>query len=120
MEEAAKAAYPGECCGILLGKTAKNSGKSEIEVLETREAPNLVQGEQKSTRFEADPLFLYLVEREIEGSGLEIVGFYHSHPDCEAIPSREDAEKMVPGLIYAILSVTADGVVDIRTFTAES
>jgi proteasome lid subunit RPN8/RPN11 len=36
MEEAAKAAYPGECCGILLGKTAKNSGKGEIEVLETR------------------------------------------------------------------------------------
>ncbi len=95
MEEAAKAAYPGECCGILLGKTAKNSGKGEIEILETREAPNLVQGEQKSTRFEADPLFLYQVEREIEGSGLEIVGFYHSHPDCEAIPSREDAEKMV-------------------------
>ena len=120
MEEAAKAAYPDECWGILLGKTAKNSGKGEIEVLETREATNLVQGEQKSTRFEADPLFLYQVEREIEGSGLEIVGFYHSHPDCEAIPSREDAENMVPGIIYAILSVTADGVVDIRTFTAES
>ena len=33
MEEAAKAAYPGECCGILLGKTAKNSEKGEIEVL---------------------------------------------------------------------------------------
>lgn len=51
MEEAAKAAYPGECCGILLGKTAKNSGKGEIEVLETREAPNLVQYMKQSVLY---------------------------------------------------------------------
>ena len=51
MEEAAKAAYPGECCGILLGKTAKNSGKAEIEVLETREAPNLVQYMKQSVLY---------------------------------------------------------------------
>ena len=51
MEEAAKAAYPGECCGILLGKTSKNSGKGEIEVLETREAPNLVQYMKQSVLY---------------------------------------------------------------------
>lgn len=68
------------------------------------------------THFEADPLFLYQVEREIEGSGLEIVGFYHSHPDYEAVPSREDAENMVPGLVYVIISVTGEGVVDIRNY----
>ena len=43
MEVAAKAAYPGECCGILLGKTAESSDSGEIEVLETREAPNLIR-----------------------------------------------------------------------------
>lgn len=66
--------------------------------------------------FEADPLFLYQVEREIEGCGLEIVGFYHSHPDYEAIPSREDAKNMVPGLVYVIVSVTREGVADIRSY----
>ena len=114
MTLAAKAAYPGECCGILLGKSAESSG--EIEVLETREAPNMIQGTQKSTHFRVDPLFLYQVEREIEGSGVEVIGFYHSHPDCPAIPSDEDYENMVPGLVYVILSVTKDGVKDIRSY----
>ena len=114
MEVAAKAAYPGECCGILLGKTAANS--DEIEILETREAPNQIQGVQKSAHFRVDPLFLYQVEREIEGSEVEVIGFYHSHPDCAAVPSDEDYENMVPGLIYVILSVTKDGVKDIRSY----
>ena len=116
MEVAAKAAYPGECCGILLGKTAESSDSGEIEVLETREAPNLIQGTQKSTHFKIDPLFLYQVESEIEGVGLEVVGFYHSHPDCAAVPSDEDYEKMLPGLVYVILSVTKYGVKDIRSY----
>ena len=113
MEVAAKAAYPGECCGILLGKTGENG---EIKVLETREAPNLIQGTQKSAHFRIDPLFLYQVEREIEGNGIEVIGFYHSHPDCAAVPSDEDYENMVPGLVYVILSVTKDGVKDIRNY----
>ena len=113
MEVAAKAAYPCECCGILLGKAGENG---EVEVHETREAPNLVQGKQRSTHFEVDPLFLYQVEREIKGFDLEVVGFYHSHPDCAAIPSDEDYKNMVPGLIYVILSITKDGVEDTRSY----
>ena len=66
--------------------------------------------------FEMDPMFLYQVEREIERSGLEIVGFYHSHPDCKAVPSEQDLHYMIPGLVYAILSVTKDGVADIQYF----
>ena len=113
MTLAAIAAYPGECCGILLGKTSESG---EVEILETREAHNQIQGAQKSAHFRVDPLFLYQVEREIEGSGIEVIGFYHSHPDCAAVPSDEDYENMVPGLIYVILSVTKDGVKDIRSY----
>lgn len=113
MTLAARAAYPGECCGILLGKIGENG---KIEVLETREAHNQIQGAQKSAHFRVDPLFLYQVEREIEGSGIEVIGFYHSHPDCAAVPSDEDYENMVPGLIYVILSITKDGVKDIRSY----
>ena len=111
--EEARQSYPHECCGILLGKNAPDG---KFEVMEIRALPNRIQGEGRRTHFEADPLFLYQVEREIEGSGLEIVGFYHSHPDYEAIPSREDAENMVPGLVYVIISVTGEGVVDIRSY----
>lgn len=108
---AAQQAYPQECCGILLGKK-----EDSITVSDIRKANNLVTGAQNSCHFEMDPMFLYQVEREIERSGLEIVGFYHSHPDCKAVPSEQDLHYMIPGLVYAILSVTKDGVADIQYF----
>lgn len=108
---AALQAYPQECCGILIGRMG-----NPITISDIRKATNQIPGEQTRRHFEIDPLFLYQVEREIEGSGLEIVGFYHSHPDCKAIPSEQDLEYMIPGLIYAILSVTKNGVVDIQYF----
>ena len=112
MESAAKKAYPCECCGIWVGK---KSEKGEIEVSEIREASNQFHG-QKSVHFQIDPLFIYHLEQEIEARGLEIVGVYHSHPDCAAILSDEDYEHMVPGLVYVIMSVTVEGVVDIRSY----
>ena len=116
MESAAKKAYPCECCGILVGK---KSEKGEIEVTEIREASNQIQGEEEATHFRIDPLNLYYVERELESSNLEIVGFYHSHPDCKAILSDEDRKYMVPGLVYTIMSITAQGVVDVKSYTRD-
>ena len=116
MESAAKKAYPCECCGILVGK---KSEKGEIEVTEIREASNQIQGGEEATHFSIDSLFLYNIERELESHGLEIVGFYHSHPDCKAILSDEDIKYMVPGLVYTILSVTAHGVVDVKSYTRD-
>ena len=116
MESAAKKAYPCECCGILVGK---KSEKGEIEVSEIREASNQFHG-QKSVHFQIDPLFIYHLEQEIEARGLEIVGVYHSHPDCPAILSKEDEKYMVPGLVYVIMSVTVEGVVDIRSYKKSS
>ena len=117
MESAAKKAYPCECCGILVGK---KSEMGEIEVTEIREASNQIQGREEATHFSIDPLFLYNTERELESRGLEIVGFYHSHPDCKAILSDEDRKYMVPGLVYTIMSVTAQGVVDVKSYTKTS
>lgn len=107
----AQQAYPRECCGILIGKI-----DGSITVSDIRKANNLVTGAQNRCHFEMDPMFLYQVEREIERGGLEIVGFYHSHPDCKAVPSEQDLHYMIPGLVYAILSVTKDGVADIQYF----
>ena len=116
MESAAKKAYPCECCGILVGK---KSERGEIEVTEIREASNQIQGGEEATHFSIDPLFLYNIERELESRGLEIVGFYHSHPNCKAILSDEDIKYMVPGIVYTILSVTAHGVVDVKSYTRD-
>ncbi len=118
MALAAKKAYPSECCGILIGRIHENGTGKEIEVIEIREAPNQFQG-QKAVHFQIDPLYIYQVEQEIEALGLEIVGIYHSHPDCKAILSDEDRKYMVPGLVYTILSVTARGVVDVKSYTQD-
>lgn len=112
MDLAANRAYPDECCGILLGKVDENAEKGYVEVLEAREATNQIQGRRKNSHFEMDPLFLYQVEREIEGSGLEVIGIFHSHPDCKAVFSEEDIKYMVPGLVYTVLSVTKEGVIE--------
>ena len=109
---AAKKAYPSECCGILVGK---KSEMGEIEVTEIREASNQFHG-QKSVHFQIDPLFIYHLEQEIEARGLEIVGVYHSHPDCPAILSKEDEKYMVPGLEYVIMSVKNGEVVDVKSY----
>ena len=113
MALAAKTAFPSECCGILVGK---KSEKGEIEVTEIREVENQIHGGEEATHFSIDPLFLYNIERELDKSGLEIIGFYHSHPNCKAILSDEDRKYMVPGLLYVIMSVTAQGVVDVKSY----
>ena len=112
MALAAKKAYPNECCGILVGS---KSEKGEIEVTEIREASNQFQG-QKSAHFQIDPLFIYRLEQELEVRGLEIVGVYHSHPDCPAILSKEDEKYMVPGLEYVIMSVQNGEVEDVKSY----
>lgn len=112
---AAKKAYPSECCGILIGRIHENGTGKEIEVIEIREAPNQFQG-QKSVHFQIDPLYIYQVEQEIEALSLEIVGIYHSHPDCPAILSKEDEKYMVPGLEYVIMSVKNGEIVDVKSY----
>ena len=112
MALAAKKAYPNECCGILVGK---KSEKGEIEVTEIREASNQFQG-QKSVHFQIDPLFIYRLEQELEVRSLEIVGIYHSHPDCPAILSKEDEKYMVPGLEYVIMSVQNGEIADVKSY----
>ena len=112
MTLAAEQAYPHECCGILIGKNENG----RVVVTDSREAANQADKEKTERHFELDPMFLYQVEREIEGSGNEVVGFYHSHPDCKAVPSEEDARNMIPGLVYIILSVTEAGVIDIKHY----
>ena len=112
MTLAAMQAYPHECCGILIGKNEDGC----VVITDSREATNQADKEKIERHFEIDSMFLYQVEREIEGSGNEVVGFYHSHPDCKAIPSEEDTKNMIPGLVYIILSVTEVGVIDIKHY----
>ena len=100
MQLAAKAGYPHEVCGLLVG----NASAEGWEVKSVRQIENLNK-ERASDRFELDPAGYQQVDRELRGSGQEIIGVYHSHPDCPAQPSPTDLGSAWEGFVYPIISV---------------
>lgn len=108
----AQAEYPNECCGILLGKH-QTDRRTVNRIVPTE---NLADEEEKATHFSIDPLELIRIERLAGEEGLEIVGFYHSHPDCDAIVSQMDFLHMIEGYSYPILSVKNGKCVKVNSF----
>lgn len=85
--EQAATAYPEEACGILIGRR-RSDGVLVVE--RARAADNVAPPELRTRRFEVDPRTVIETQRTLRGSGSEIVGFYHSHPDGPARPSPTD------------------------------
>jgi len=83
----AEADYPHECCGILVGRAA-----DERRVIEDLVEAANVREDRRADRFELDPKTLLRVTRELRGTGQDVVGYYHSHPDHPAEPSATDLE----------------------------
>src|SRR5215510_164974 len=97
---------PRECCGLLLGRGD--------EVAEVRRARNVASS--PATRFVIDPKDHIDARRDGRARGLEILGFYHSHPHGAAVPSATDvAEAAYPGSVYAIIGLGAE-VPEVRVF----
>ena len=74
---------------------------------------------ERETHFYIDPLETYKAEITAEFEQLEIVGFYHSHPNFKAIPSCEDKDFMIEGYAYPIVSVRNGKFEEIRCFEKE-
>jgi proteasome lid subunit RPN8/RPN11 len=77
--------YPHECCGILLGK----STDTNIQVHQLIRAGN-TRTDSAHNRYNIAPQELIRAQREGRNQGLDIVGFYHSHPDHPAQYSTTD------------------------------
>jgi proteasome lid subunit RPN8/RPN11 len=104
--------YPHECCGILIGR---KDGDSKL-VLEFCRAGNL-NVERARDRYLMDPKDQILSEKYARTKNLQIVGYYHSHPDHPARPSRTDHEQSWEHVSYLILSVNRDRVEDAASFS---
>lgn len=95
-------AYPEEGCGFLLG-AVDESGTNRIS--RVRRVANR-KTENRERRYEITPDDYRAAAEEAAGDGLDVVGFYHSHPDHPAEPSETDlAEATFPGYTYVIVSV---------------
>ena len=93
--------YPHECCGALLGKSTPGGWL----VTEAVRAGN-TRTDSAHNRYNIAPLELVRIEREGRRLGLEIAGFYHSHPDHPAQWSTTDfAEAHWLGCSYVITEV---------------
>jgi proteasome lid subunit RPN8/RPN11 len=91
-------AFPHECCGALLG----NDGV----VGEAYALPNTTE-EGPRRRFLVRPDDYRAAEQRAREAGLELLGFYHSHPDHPAKPSQYDLDHAWPSFSYVIVSVMA-------------
>jgi proteasome lid subunit RPN8/RPN11 len=102
----AKRGYPFEVCGVLLGRNGGPSGTVRVEGVE--EAVNR-ETEAPRVRYQIAPEDLIRIQRDARDRGLDIVGYYHSHPDHPARPSETDrriaAEGLSDGVVHIVIGV---------------
>ncbi len=109
--------YPFECCGLMLGRFESNGHKV---VIETYPISNAREEEAKRNRFLIRPEELMRGEKYARAKRLDVVGFYHSHPDEPAVPSRYDLDHAWPTYSYVVVSVEKGQAVDLQSWEMES
>lgn len=108
--------YPYECCGLLLGRF----GEDGKVVHETYPISNAREESAKRNRFLITPEELMRGERYARSRDLEVVGFYHSHPDSPAVPSKYDLEHAWPTYSYVIVSTSEGQSGDLLSWEQEA
>lgn len=100
----ARSAWPRECCGLIEGSPDNES----VRVTALHPMPNIAE---LPDSFEIDPAAHIALLRTLRGTGREIVGCYHSHPNGRAEPSERDCARASEGdflwLICAVGTKTA-------------
>ena len=100
MVEHARATYPNECCGAMIGSIDGESKRVTIAIA----LDNVSQGPQRS-RYELRPEDLLYADREARRQNLDLIGIYHSHPDCGAYFSETDLKNSCPWYSFVVLSI---------------
>lgn len=93
--------------------------RGDRAVTEVKRARNIIV-ERARDRYEIDPRDQIRIQREADAAGLDIVGYYHSHPDHPAQASRFDTERAWAGYVYLIVAVHDGKPVDANAFAADN
>ncbi len=97
-----EAAYPHECCGVLVGEFDDAGGK----IVKGAVRCGNTRTDSPANRYRISPSELVRIQRDALLAGHAIVGFYHSHPDHPADWSGTDlSEAHWTGCSYVITSV---------------
>jgi proteasome lid subunit RPN8/RPN11 len=136
--EGAAAAPPEEVCGVLGGRRAgreegtsgddgapgaddpsdaDGDGAETDTVTATEPVPNVADDPRRE--YELDPAGTVATIDRLESAGLDVVGFYHSHPESDPVPSRTDERRATwPGYVYLICN--PDGRLNAYRWTGEA
>jgi proteasome lid subunit RPN8/RPN11 len=96
----ARARYPDECCGAMLGST-----DSDTKIVRQAIAlENAFEGAQ-ATRYELRPADLLAADKAARERHMDLIGIYHSHPDCDAYFSATDLKNSCPWYSFVVLSI---------------
>ena len=96
----ARKTYPNECCGAMLGSVDGEEKVVRVAV----PLDNAFAGEQ-GERYEIRPGDLVAAEAAARLQKMDLVGIFHSHPDCDAYFSKTDLENSCPWYSFLVLSI---------------
>jgi proteasome lid subunit RPN8/RPN11 len=96
----ARSTYPNECCGAMLGSIDGDQKSVRVAVA----LENAFSGQQ-GARYELRQEDLLRADAEARRQGMDLVGIFHSHPDCDAYFSKTDLENSCPWYSFVVLSI---------------
>ena len=105
-------AYPDEGCGVLVGRFDGGTA----DVVEATSGTNL-NTDRSRDRYLLDPADIVRADRDARDRGLDVLGFWHSHPDHPARPSQFDTDHAWLDYVYVIVNTTAKGAGDLNGFS---
>jgi proteasome lid subunit RPN8/RPN11 len=96
----ARRTYPNECCGAMLGSI--DDGAKTVR--EAMPLENAFAG-AKAARYELRPEDLLAADKAARERRMDLIGIYHSHPDCGAYFSETDLKNSCPWYSFVVLSI---------------
>ncbi|MSQ03207.1 MAG: M67 family peptidase [Myxococcales bacterium] len=93
-----QAGYPHEVVGLLAG-SASTRRVTRVLALHNERA------DSPANRYQVSGLVVLRGETTLEAEGLDILGYYHSHPDHPSAYSDYDREHALPNRSYVIVSI---------------
>ena len=103
--------YPHECGGMLIGRFEEGL-KQVLEIFPIENA----REDSRHNRILLLPKDVLRAEKYARERKLDVVGYYHSHPNAPAVPSQYDLDHALPVWSYVIASVIVGGAVDVRSW----
>jgi proteasome lid subunit RPN8/RPN11 len=105
--------YPYECCGALLGRDSGSADGLDSDASDRRVSREILslfplvnrRDDSPRNRFSVTAEDVRDAEKAARAQGLDVIGWYHSHPDHPARPSDYDRDHAWPWYSYIIVSV---------------